>query len=201
MHSPRQPLSELAGSTSSSLIGRVRALDPDAWTRLARLYTPLVYRWARQRGLQDADAADIVQEVFRAVAARVAEFREDQAGASFRGWLWTITYHKLGDYFRRTYGQSEAAGGTDAQRQLQRIAEVSACSADVSNVETDAGLLHRALDLLRNEFEPRTWQAFWRATVDSQQAADIARDLNMTPRAVRQAKYRVLRRLRTELMP
>jgi RNA polymerase sigma-70 factor (ECF subfamily) len=196
-----QPHSDDPCSTSSSLIEQVRARHADAWARLARLYTPLVYRWARQRGLQDADAADVVQEVFRSVATRINSFRQDQPGASFRGWLWTITYHKLGDYFRRVSSQPEAAGGTDAQHRLQQTAEISASSLDGPRFDADASLLHRALHVLRGEFEERTWQAFWRATVDGQATSDIAQDLGMTIRAVRQAKYRVLRRLREELTP
>jgi RNA polymerase sigma-70 factor (ECF subfamily) len=102
---------EASGSISSSLLERVRARDPQAWERLACLYGPLVYGWARQQGLQDADAGDVVQEVFGTVAARIADFRRDGPGASFRGWLWTITRNKLGDHFRRRASRPQAAGG------------------------------------------------------------------------------------------
>jgi RNA polymerase sigma-70 factor (ECF subfamily) len=60
-------------------------------------------------------------------------------------------------------------------------------------------LIQRALQLIQVEFEPRTLQAFWQATVEGRQTADIAADLEMTIKAVRQAKYRVMRRLRQEL--
>jgi len=55
------------------------------------------------------------------------------------------------------------------------------------------------LELVRGEFEERTWQAFWRAAVQGQAPADIATDLGMSPAAVRKVKSRVLRRLREEL--
>jgi RNA polymerase sigma-70 factor (ECF subfamily) len=194
-----QPIAGIPGSTSSSLIAQVRAHGPDAWRRLARLYGPLVYRWARQRGLQDADAADIVQEVFRTVAARLADFGHNQPGATFRGWLWTVTYHKLGDHFRRVACQPEAAGGTDALRRLQDLPQAAEPSADGSAPDPDTALLRRAVELLRGEFEERTFQAFWRTAIEGQAAADVGRELEMTARAVRQARYRVLRRLREEL--
>ncbi len=57
-------------------------------------------------------------------------------------------------------------------------------------------ILRRAAEIIRNDFEPHTWQAFWRSVVEEQAPHDIASDLNMTPNAVRQARFRVLARLR-----
>ena len=56
-----------------------------------------------------------------------------------------------------------------------------------------------ALELVRAEFEDRTWQAFWRVTVEEKTTADVAEALGISVNAVRLAKSRVLRRLRTEL--
>jgi RNA polymerase sigma-70 factor, ECF subfamily len=166
---------------------------------MSRLYCPLVYRWARQQGLQDADAADVVQEVFRTVATRIDTLHRDQPGGSFRGWLSTITRNKLGDHFRRVAGRTNATGGSDAQAQLQQHpAAPLDGSSNVSGFDVDTGILHRTLEIIRPEFEDRTWQAFWRLAVAGHPAADIAQDLGMTARAVRQAKYRVLQRLRRE---
>jgi RNA polymerase sigma-70 factor (ECF subfamily) len=199
MESSPPHVGEASGSISSSLLERARARDPQAWERLACLYGPLVYGWARQQGLQDADAGDVVQEVFGTVAARIADFRREGPGASFRGWLWTITRNKLGDHFRRRASRPQPAGGTEAQEQFQQVCAPPDGSSAGPLPDLPAGLVQRALEIIRIEFEERTWQVFWRATVDGHAAADIARDLGMTPRAVRQAKYRVLRRLRAEL--
>lgn len=192
--------SEAPSSTSTSLLERVKEKDPEAWERLCKVYGPLVYRWVRKAGLQDQDAADVGQEVFRTVAARVAVFRRDRPADTFRGWLWAITRNKLGDYFRRRQAQPEAAGGTDAYQQLQALAQTPTEDPDTSaGFDDDAGVVHRILTLIRDEFEETTWQAFWRAVVEGHGVADIAGDLRMTPHAVRQAKYRVLRRLRKEM--
>jgi RNA polymerase sigma-70 factor (ECF subfamily) len=194
------PVPESLGSTSSSLLQRVAAHQPEAWQRMAQLHCPLVYRWAREQGLQDADAADVVQEVFRTVFARIDGFHRDKPGDSFRGWLWTITRNKLGDHFRRVAARPNAAGGSDAHQQFQQLQDVPAeDSANPGALDVDTGLLHGTLELIRPDFEHTTWQAFWRATVDGHAAADIARDLGMTAHAVRQARYRVLQRLRKEL--
>ena len=112
-----------AGSISTSLLGRVKAGEGEAWRRLVELYAPLLYEWCRRRGLQAEDAADVAQEVFAAVARNIESFRRDRPGDSFRGWLWTITRSKIRDHFRRFKGQPEAQGGTDAQLRLAEIPE------------------------------------------------------------------------------
>jgi RNA polymerase sigma-70 factor (ECF subfamily) len=104
------------GSTSSSLLQRVQGQDADAWRRLVRLYGPLIDYWVRRGGLQPADAEDVFQDVFRAVAAHIGTFTRDRATGSFRGWLRTITRSKLADHFRRRGQQPEAVGGSPHQR-------------------------------------------------------------------------------------
>jgi len=192
--------SERSDFTSLSLVERARARDPDAWRRLSRLYGPLVYGWARQAGLQASDAADLGQEVFRTVAARITAFRRDRPGDSFRGWLWGITRNKLKEFARRRAAGPQAAGGTDAHTKLHALADLpSGESGEFRETDSRTSLMHRALEAVRVEFEERTWQAFWRSSVYEHNTADIAEDLQMTQKAVRQAKYRVLRRLRLEM--
>ena len=188
------------GSTSSSLLQRVLAQDPDAWNRLSELYGPVVLQWARQMKLREHDAADVVQDVFQAVAIHVHQFRRERPSDSFRGWLWTITRNKVRDHFRRLATRQEAVGGSEAFARLQQIPESPPDGVSTSAMEpAAAGVVRRAMDLIRDEFEPHTWQAFWRLAVDGHSADEIARDLGLSKPAVRQAKYRVLRRLRQEL--
>src|SRR3954467_15472366 len=103
---------KIAG-TSRSLLERVRADDAAAWDRLVALYAPLVLHWCRRWDLQDQDSADVFQEVFQAVARHIADFRKDNEGDTFRGWLRTITRNKVRDHFRRAGRQPCGAGGTD----------------------------------------------------------------------------------------
>jgi RNA polymerase sigma-70 factor, ECF subfamily len=190
---------EAGGSTSLSLIARARDRDADAWRRLTLLYGPLVYSWCRQAGLQEADAADVVQDVFRAVATGIDGFRSGP-DTSFRGWLWGIVRNKLSDHFRRRASQATSPGGTDAYERLQQIPEIPFDELGDSDPSTpERKLVHRALAVIRGDFDERTWQAFWRLAVGGESAAEIGDALDMTPRAVRQAKYRVLQRLRSEL--
>jgi RNA polymerase sigma-70 factor (ECF subfamily) len=183
-------------STSLTLLERVRDRDEEAWRRLMGLYAPLVERWCGHCGVRGQDADDVCQEVFHAVAAGLDNFRRERQGDTFRGWLRVITRNKLIDHGRRRDRQPEAQGGTDAQRRLQQVAEPELPEDTPDDL---GGLYRRALELVRGEFEERTWQAFWRAAVEGQPPDLIAADLGVTPAAVRKAKSRVLLRLRQEV--
>jgi RNA polymerase sigma-70 factor, ECF subfamily len=187
------------GSTSSSLVEKVKTGQSEAWARLVELYGPTVYRWCRQRGLAAEDSEDICQEVFTSVASVVHRFRRERPGDSFRGWLWTITRNKARDYLRRRAGKPSAAGGSDNKGFLAGLTVDSAGVFDSPEPAPDGPLVRRALELVRKEVEPSSWLAFWRIAVEGQSSAEVAHDLGLTPSAVRQAKYRVLRRLRREL--
>ena len=186
-------------STSPSLLARAREQDPAAWQRLSDLYAPLVYRWARQAGLQASDAADVGQEVFQVVARRLCLFRSERPGDTFRGWLCGITKNKVREFQRRRGHQADAAGGTTA---MARFHSLSSSLPDDPEPQDDAArslLMRRALETIRAEFEESTWRAFWRTTIDERPSVEVAGELNLSSAAVRQAKYRVLRRLRTEM--
>ena len=186
-------------STHRSLLQRARGHDPAAWERILAPVRPLVLRWCRGWGLQDDDAADVFQEVFQAVAAHLAGFHRDRTGDTFRGWLRTITRNKVNDHYRRREREPAGAGGSEARDRLARVAGKVPPDEPAGADAAEAGLLHRALAMIRGEFEPRTWEAFWRTAVDGRAAADVAAELGMTPGAVRVAKSRVLHRLRTDL--
>lgn len=194
--------------TSRSLIDRVRADDTDAWSRLVSLYAPLVAHWCRRWRLAESDAADVFQEVFQSVARHIATFRNDRRHDTFRGWLRTITLHKIHDHFRRQGQEPQGIGGSVALERMSRVPDPAAAdeSSDggaVGPTDEEAAieqrLFQQGLELIRGEFETRTWQAFWQTAVEGRAAKDVAADLAMSPGAVRVAKSRVLQRLRAEL--
>lgn len=183
--------------TSSSLLDRVRGSDADGWRRFVQLYSPLVYTWAKRCGLRNQDAADVLQEVFHAVARHIGRFRREGANSSLRGWLWAITRNKVRDHFRA--GGASPVGGSEMYQRLQEIPDVEPDSWSQGDDCSRVGLVRRAASLVREDFEPHTWQAFWRLAVENQPAREIGIALGMTVDAVYQAKARVLRRLREEL--
>ncbi|MEX0792698.1 MAG: sigma-70 family RNA polymerase sigma factor [Pirellulaceae bacterium] len=191
-------------STSQSLLRRVKSQDHSAWARMVHIYGPLVYRWCRRAGVAAQDVEDISQNVFQAVALGIHKFHRDRSGDSFRGWLYGITRFKVMDHFRRQQKDPAPQGGSEFQDQLASIPahETSAQRfPDDQSMAEDDGLqvLHATLELIRPDFAPHNWQAFWQAAIEQQSATDVAESLGMTPGAVRQARYRVLRRLRQEL--
>jgi RNA polymerase sigma-70 factor (ECF subfamily) len=160
---------------SQTLLERVRCQDQQAWSRLVHLFAPLVYDRCRSVGLQEADANDVVQEVFIAVAKNIADFRRDRPGDSFRKWLSTITGNEIRDSFRRQAKRPRASGGTDAQL---RLAEIPEETVDLSSLDEPlgdrGGLEQRLKDLIRTRVEETTWQAFYLVTVEDQTVADVA---------------------------
>ena len=189
-----------SGSTSGSLLQRARARDAAAWEKLTKVYGPLVYRWCRRAGLQASDAADVVQEVFRSVADAIGRFRKGRPSDSFRGWLWTIARNKIRDHFRRRAAEPQAIGGSTAQLETQQLAEVAPDETDDGSRERlKSSLARRAVMLMQEDFEERTWQAFWRTAVDERDPAEVAQQLGMSRASVYMARSRVLRRLRQEL--
>jgi RNA polymerase sigma-70 factor (ECF subfamily) len=187
-------------ATSLSLLQRIRNGDAAGWRRAVELYTPLVYHWCKRRGVEGADADDVLQEVFQAAAESIGTFRRERAGDTFRGWLRAIARHKVLAYWRNRSRQPDAQGGSSALRRIQEVPDsADEAAEDAADADQMSALFHRALGLLRGEFEPRTWQAFWRTAVDSQSSSDVGKELGMTPNAVRMARSRVLHRLREEL--
>jgi RNA polymerase sigma-70 factor (ECF subfamily) len=181
-------------ATPVSLLDRLRRPDePAAWERFVRLYTPLLSHWAHRLGLQGPEAADLVQDVFALLVQKLPEFRYDP-GKRFRAWLWTVTRNRCRERLRRpgTLVQPD-----DAEA-LARLAGPDETEA-VAEEEYRQYLTRRALALMKAEFQPATWQAFWACVVHERSAAEVARELGISENAVYLAKGRVLRRLRVEL--
>src|ERR687888_578740 len=110
---------EESPATRASLLVRIRdAHDTDAWRQFVQVYAPVVYGFARKRGLQDADAADLMQEVLRSVASAAGRLDYDPKRGSFRGWLYTVTRNKLYNFLDGRRRQVRGSGDTDAQERL-----------------------------------------------------------------------------------
>jgi RNA polymerase sigma-70 factor (ECF subfamily) len=179
---------------------RLKVQDPEAWRRFVRVYGPLVYEWCSGAGLQADDAADICQDVFRAVARSIATFQRPTSHAgAFRGWLRKVTRNCLHDHFRRRAKRPQALGGTDFQQRIQELPDLAEVDSAESVAAEQVGIVRRALEVIQPEFAEQTWKAFTQVALDGRSPADVADELQMTAFAVRQANYRVRRRLREEL--
>lgn len=198
-----------SSATRLSLISRIRVNDAQAWQELVDLYWPLVAFWCRKRGIADADVSDIVQDVFFAVCRALDGYQPDKTSGCFRSWLWTIARHKIIDVLRRSHRIPDARGGSTAMLATNQIPQDETGEVVEPPLELDTsepserdqyGLLaKRALRIVQSEFEPKTWQAFWRSTVDGIPVAVVAKELDLSAASIRKYRSRVLRRLREQL--
>src|SRR5262249_1851113 len=182
-------------TTRPSLLVRIRdARDKDAWQQFVQVYGPVVYCYGRKHGLQDADAADLTQEVLQAVSTAIGRLDYDRRCGSFAGWLFTLAHHKLHDFLLR---QNRPGRGSGDRGGPARLEQQPARPEDraVWNQEYERRLFHWAAEQVRGHFQDATWQAFYRTAVEGRRGADVAAELGMTVAAVYLAKSRVMARL------
>ena len=184
--------------TRLSLISRIRGEDAAAWTELVQLYSPLVSFWCRRQGWRESELHDLKQEIFFAVSRSIDRYQPTGDSGSFRAWLWSLARHKMIDAMRRQQRSSPASGGSTALQMIHNIPEQLDLS-DEDERSQFTSLVHRALEQVRSEFEPKSWQAFWRTTIDGVPITAVAEELEVTPATVRQHRSRILRRLRQQL--
>ncbi len=179
-------------TTSVTLLERLRQPgQEEAWIRFVRLYTPLVYYWARRVGMQSDEAADLVQEVLVTLIQKMPEFTYDPH-QSFRGWLRTVTVNKWRERSRRMALNCQSA------IHLSEIADEPSIPA-FEETEYRQQLVQRALQVMQRDFEPTTWKACWEFVVSGRSVQEIAKELGVSIAVVYGAKSRVLHRLRQEL--
>lgn len=185
-------------TTRHSLVLRLHdSADEVAWAEFVALYEPLVFRLARGKGLQEADAHDLCQEVFRAVAASVARWDPDPAKGRFRGWLFRIARNLIVNFLTAQRRHGQGSGRTSVQ-------ELLAAHPATTDVQAEAEFtaafrrraFHWAAEQVRPEFAESTWLAFWRTGVEGKPVAEVAQELSLSAGAIYVARSRVLARLR-----
>ena len=187
--------------TRPSLLARVRNLaDQTAWNRFAALYAPVIHGYLRNRGLQEADAADVTQQALQKVMAAVGRLEYDRAKGRFRGWLLTITRNALIDHVKRGRKGVVGSGDTAVHALLDALPAGAAAATTEEEARWDRECQERvlqwAMDEVRSSFEPKTWQAFHETAIRHRSPEDVAGELSMTVGAVYVAKSRVTARLR-----
>ena len=185
--------------TRPSLIGRLRDRhDRAVWAEFVDIYGPVVFGFARKRGLQDADAADLTQEVLRSVAGAITRFEYAPARGGFRAWLFHITRNHLHSFQRRSLRAARLTGlssGAPSVALEDLPAEEDALEA-LWEQEWRRELFTRACEHTRRLVEPSTWEAFHRTAVLGQSGQTVAAELGLSVAAVYLARSRVLARLR-----
>jgi len=166
-----------------------------AWADFVALYAPLVYGLARRHGLQDADAADLSQDVLRTVVQAAPRFAYDPARGSFRGWLFTVARNRIRRRALEGKRELPCEGSPEALEEQPAPAEEGA----EWDREYQEHLWHWAAEKVRGSFREATWQAFWRTAVEGRSPQEVAAELGLSPGAVYIARSRVLARLREQV--
>jgi len=185
--------------TRFSLLARLKDPgDERAWGEFLEIYTPVVYGFSRKCGLQDADATDVTQEVFRTVFRSIGGFQCERDRGSFRAWLMAVVRSRLGDYFA-TRGKHVRGTGDTATLAFLDGQPAADEQAAVWEKEYRKAVFEWAARRIRDDFQDSTWQAFWMTCVVGQNTKDVADALGMTTGAVYIAKCRVTARLKKEI--
>lgn len=188
-----------APETRLSLLLRLRdGRDQQAWGEFAAIYEPLIYRLARSRGLQNADAMDLTQDVLTRVHRAIDRFDPSPENGSFRGWLNRIARNLTINFLTRQKGpRGSGDTGMHALLESQPVSRDEAES--IFQLEYQRELLRIAAERVGPQFTESTWQAFWLTAVEGQSIEHVAQLLNKSPGAVRVARCRVLARLKREV--
>jgi RNA polymerase sigma-70 factor (ECF subfamily) len=186
----------LTPTTRASLLMRLRdSQDHAAWVEFVALYEPLTYRLLRRHGLQDADAREVMQELFVVVSRNIDRWDPDKDRGSFRGWLRRVARNLVINWLKHRERRLIPAGGSEFRAMFDQLA-----AGDVETAEFDhefrRSLFHQAAEQVRGEVQATTWQAFWETAVAGNSPAEAAKKLGMNAGAVRVAKCRVLARLK-----
>ncbi len=183
--------------TRPTLIGKLS--DPaceQAWNEFSRLYRDIIYRVARARGLQDADAEDVTQEVFGIVSRKVDSFDCNTAG-SFRGWLRKLARDVAIDRLRKP--RLDIGTGDPAVSQKLDQLPATEDTATLWDLEVKREQLLQACQRIRDQFSEPVWQSFWLTAIEQQSISDAAKQLGKTEGSVRVARCRVMSRLKQEV--
>ncbi len=184
--------------TRSSLLVRVRdPRDGDAWAEFVAVYEPLIYRVARRRGLQDADAREVTQEVLADVSRAMADWQPTAGEGSFRAWLNRVARNRAINLLVRQARHPRPTGDSNSSRRLEQ--ETGPADERLFDEEYRRQVFRQTAELLRCEFTDSTWKAFWWTSVDGRSVAGVASELRISIGAVYTARSRVLARLKKEI--
>ena len=184
--------------TSHSLIDRVKNVgDGTAWLEFLGIYQPVVYRMARRRGMQDADAHDVMQQVFTSIARSLDRWTAADDQPPFRAWLTTIARNAISTTLTRR--PRDLATGTSSVAELL-AGQPSAEQTDSEIIiESRREIVRWAAEQIRSEFTEQTWDIFWKTAMQEVSVAEMSKLSGRSAGAIYVARHRVLTRLKEKI--
>ena len=175
-------------SVSTSVLERARQGDQDAAVQIDRLYSRLVCYWCWKKGVCPEDTLDISQETFVAVHQYLGSFQRDSQSGGFRAWVKRITHNKINDHFRKQ--------PKDVVVDPSKLEQIESPEDEQEISWERQELFQKAVELIRQEFSQRDFEAFLRNSVDGTTATEIAREIGTTSNALHIAFSRIRYRVR-----
>lgn len=173
--------------------------DTQAWSRITDLYGPIVFQICQKKGLQESDAHDVTQEIFVSIYKSLDRFRKTDAQHSFLKWVNAITRNRIADFYRAKEKTPQAFGGSEGLKMVENRSSMKEDPDDEFEMDSlRRQLASRALALLKRDFKPNTWQAFYMTMVEGRTTREAADELKMSDAGVRVARMRVRNRLKEE---
>jgi RNA polymerase sigma factor (sigma-70 family) len=188
---------DLPDTRHSLLVKVAESANPEAWREFTAIYRPAVYRLARRRGLQDADAEDLAQQVLVIVSRKISDWRPTSPAGAFRAWLTTIARNAIVNALTRGTKQI-GVGGSGTLDRLNEHPGREKVEPEIDE-EVRRGLFRQAAESIRPEFEEATWAAFWLTAVEGLAVEDAARRLGKKTGSIYAARSRIMRRLKDEV--
>ncbi len=181
--------------TRASLLIRVRdPADQAAWQEFVEIYRPVILRLARQKGMQEADADDVAQDVLVAVARAVEGREHDPKRAKFRTWLGRVAHNAILNALSR--GKPDRGSGDPALLAvLEEHESHSGPDSDLLRLEHRREVFRWAVRQVRKEFQQATWDAFWLTAVEGRDVETVAGELGKNAGAIYAARSRVMRQI------
>lgn len=186
--------------TRNSLLLKVRnPADGDAWRDFSEIYRPVIYRLARRRGLQDADAEDLAQRVLVSVSAALQTWEKDESRGTFRAWLLRVARNAIINALTRRPPDA-AVGGTDVVAQLDAQGAQPSAIDELVDDEHRRAVFRWAAAEVKTEFQHATWLAFQLTAVEGQSIENAAAEIGKSTGSVYAARSRVMRRLKAKVL-
>lgn len=184
-------------TTRASLLYRLRdSQDHQAWEEFVAIYEPAIYRYLRKSGLQDADARELLQELFVAVSRQIPKWELSKERGSFRGWLRQVARNLVINWMKNGQRRIVAFGGAESQPVFDDLVAGDCPESAELDRELRRSVFQRAAEVVRQEHSTKAWQAFWEIAVVGKTPTVFSQELGMSCGAARVAKCRILARLK-----
>lgn len=181
--------------TRQSLLIRLRQRSDDAWLEFLKVYEQAIFDYSRRRGLQDADALDVTQDVLAAVTTKIEKWQNDPTKGKFRGWLFRVARNIAVDKVIEQ-AKRAARGGDSATAVFAEQPDTLEKESTVFWNDYRRKLIHWAAEQIKPEVKETSWQSFWSTAIEGKSAESVAQEMGVSVGTVYAAKFRIVTRIR-----